>query len=116
MSQRQGEAAALGNIGLVYSANGELDPAARQCFTEALRIMNHKREANLRSLVNEAAAPIQTLTRCDPSAALGIGLVKVPRDELVMVLGHSTEQAECQPGRPPVDTHTHAWWTMRSEQ
>ena len=29
----------MGNIGLIYSANGELDPAARQCFTEALRIL-----------------------------------------------------------------------------
>jgi hypothetical protein len=42
MSQRQGEAAALGNIGLIYSANGELDPAARQCSTEALRILGRR--------------------------------------------------------------------------
>ncbi len=38
MSQRQGEAAALGNIGLIYSANRELDSAARHGFTEAPRI------------------------------------------------------------------------------
>jgi hypothetical protein len=43
MSQRQGEAAALGNIGLIYLANGELGPAARQCFTEALRILGQHR-------------------------------------------------------------------------
>jgi ribonuclease HI len=36
--------------------------------------------ANLRSLVDEAATLIQTFGRCD--------LVKVPRDEIVRVLGH----------------------------
>jgi ribonuclease HI len=36
--------------------------------------------ANLRSLVDEAAALTQTFGRCD--------LVKVPRDEIVRVLGH----------------------------
>jgi hypothetical protein len=36
--------------------------------------------ANLRSLVDEAATLIQTFFRCD--------LVKVPRDEIVRVLGH----------------------------
>ena len=36
--------------------------------------------ANLRSLVDEAAALIQTFGRCD--------LAKVPRDEIVRVLGH----------------------------
>ena len=44
--------------------------------------------ANLRPLADEAAALIQTLGRYDPSAALGTGLVKVPRDEIVRVLGH----------------------------
>jgi len=36
--------------------------------------------ANLRPLVDEAAALMQTFGRCD--------LVKVPRDEIVRVLGH----------------------------
>ena len=36
--------------------------------------------ANLRPLVDEAAALMQSLGRCD--------LVKVPRDEIVRVLGH----------------------------
>jgi ribonuclease HI len=36
--------------------------------------------ASLRSLVDEAAALMQTFGRCD--------LVKVPRDEIVRVLGH----------------------------
>ena len=42
----------------------------------------------LRSLVDEAAMLIQTFGRCDPSPALGAGLVKVPREEIVRVLGH----------------------------
>ena len=44
--------------------------------------------ANLRSLVDEAATLIRTFGRCDPSPALGAGLVKVPREEIVRVLGH----------------------------
>jgi ribonuclease HI len=36
--------------------------------------------ANLRSLVDEARSLVQTFSRCD--------LVKVPRDEIVRVLGH----------------------------
>jgi len=42
----------------------------------------------LRPLVDEAAALIQAFGRCDPSASLGTGLVKVPREEIVRVLGH----------------------------
>jgi hypothetical protein len=44
--------------------------------------------ANLRPLVDEAAALIQAFGRCDPSTLLGTGLVKVPRAEIVRVLGH----------------------------
>lgn len=39
--------------------------------------------AGLRLLVGETATLIQTFSRCDPSAALGTGLVKVPRDAIV---------------------------------
>jgi len=39
--------------------------------------------ANLRPLVDEAAALIQIFGCCDPSAVLGTGLVKVPRAEIV---------------------------------
>ena len=44
--------------------------------------------SNLRSLVDEAAMLVRTFGRCEPSAALGTGLVKVPREEIVRVLGH----------------------------
>ena len=73
MSQRQGEAAALGNIGLIYSANGEVDPAARQCFTETLRILGQhglwrgrdsmRRATALPPLVHHAILDI-ALRRC----------------------------------------------------
>lgn len=43
--------------------------------------------ANLRSLVDEAAALILAFGRSDPSAWLGTCLVKVPRHETVRVLG-----------------------------
>jgi ribonuclease HI len=53
-------------------------------LTEGLQV----KAANLRPLVDEVAALIQVLGRCDPSASLRTGLVKVPREEIVQVLGH----------------------------
>jgi hypothetical protein len=65
--------------------------------------------ANRRSLVDEAAALIQTFGRCAPLAPPATSPIKAPRDELVLVLGHSTEQAEYQSDRPRVDRRTHPW-------
>lgn len=42
----------------------------------------------LRSLVDEAATLIKAFGRCDPLASLRTGLIKVPRHEIVRVLGH----------------------------
>lgn len=64
--------------------------------------------SNLCFLVEEAAEFIQAFDRCDAT--------KVPRAEIVRVLGHSTDQAVCQPARTLVDTYTHTWhtWPQRT--
>jgi hypothetical protein len=46
--------------------------------------MSHKREAIECFVMDDLP---RAGGRCDPSTALGTGLVKVSRDELVMVLG-----------------------------
>ena len=43
---------------------------------------------SLRPLVDEAKSLMGAFGRCDPSAMLGTSLDKVPRDEVVRVLGH----------------------------
>ena len=72
-SRIQGAASSLSAYSLLIYTDSQLVVSQ---LTQGWKV----KAANLRPLVDEAAALMQTFGRCD--------LVKVPRDEIVRVLGH----------------------------